>query len=120
MNRAAVQGALNLFFGRAGSVSIADLELATQYLKSLKAYIAALEESYEALDPWSVPELERATDYLFHNLQWITGWVPASSILTEAFSLIQSHRYFLSRSALLPAHLEIEPRNAFNSVVTPR
>ena len=113
MNRARVQGTLNLFFGRAGCVSIADRGLANDYLEALRGYLAELKENFDPLDVWSVQELEHATNYLFYNKQWISGADEASLILGEAFDAIEEHRQFLFRHGLLPGHLASGPNNSF-------
>ena len=113
MNRSRVQGTLNLFFGRAGCVSIADRGLAKDYLEALRGYLAQLEENYDSLDVWSVQELEHATNYLFCNKQWISGADEASLILGEAFDAIEQHRHFLFCHDLVPDHLASGPNNSF-------
>lgn len=113
MNRSAVQENLNLFFGRAGCASIADCNIARAYLASLKGYIAQLQETFDPIDVWSVQELERATDYLFHNQRWISGSEQASLVLGDAFDAIDEHREFLAHHGLMPDYLRAPPNNSF-------
>ncbi|WP_233968115.1 hypothetical protein [Pectobacterium polaris] len=119
MNRGLVQQAFNAFFDRAACATVADFDLFQRYLSELRAYIAELEQAYDAVDQWSLGELEKAAEFLLYNQQWIASVEQIKEPLQEAFAIIVQHRVFLDEYGLLPDYLEIMPENVFSGSVLP-
>lgn len=113
MNRAQVQQTFNAFFERAACAMVADVTLVQHYLTALQAYIVALEQEYDAIDQWSLQELEHATEFLLHNQQWITDARLLQEPLQQAFTAIGRHRIFLAEHGLMPDYLVSIPVNVF-------
>ena len=113
MNRADIQLSLSSFFDRAACATVADEALLRAYLSSLNSYIAELESGFDPIDDWSVQELERVSEYILHNRQWVAGSELAIQLLAAAFLAIDRHKDFLTSNGLLPEHLRERPNNSF-------
>jgi hypothetical protein len=115
MSRADVQQSLSTFFDRAACATVADEALLATYLSSLGAYITELEEAFEPIDDWSVQELQRVSEYILHNRQWVLGSDQAIQLLAVAYSAIDRHKEFLATNGLLPDYLGEMPNNSFEA-----
>ncbi len=111
MSRADVQLSLSDFFDRAACATVADEALLVAYISSLSAYIAELESTFDPIDEWSVQELERVSEYVHHNRQWVSGGDQAIQLLGVALSAIDRHKDFLESNGLLPEYLRERPNN---------
>jgi hypothetical protein len=105
MTRAEVSFAFSSFFDRAVCATVADANLARAYVAALQAYIQDLEGKYQAIDQWSVLELERAREFLCGDERWVLGATEALSQMAQARQLLEKHIAFLRDHGLLPEYL---------------
>src|ERR1700730_7457653 len=105
MGRSEVYFSFSKLFDRATCATVADADLAQQYLAILKSYVASLEAEVRAIDPWSVQELDRALEYLRSNQQRVLGSGEVIVLLQEAREIIDEHKGFLRQHGILPDYL---------------
>ncbi len=114
MSRAEVQLSFSSFFDKAACATVVDEALLHSYISSLSSYIAELESGFDPIDNWSVQELERASEFVLHNRQWVAHSDKAIELLSDAFSIVDRHKDFLAKNGLLPEYLWERPNNSFN------
>jgi hypothetical protein len=105
VSRGAVYFSFSRLFDRITCATVADLDLARRYLAELETYVAHLEADLQAIDQWSVSELQRALEYLRNNQQWVLGGGEVLALLQGAHGVIDRHKTFLRERGILPDYL---------------
>lgn len=105
MSRAEIYFLFSKLFDRITCATVADPALARQYVVELGSHVARLEAEVQAIDQWSVSELDRAVEYLRNNQQWVLGSAEVMALLESARGMIDRHKSFLRQHGVLPDYL---------------